>query len=189
MNLIDLQSGIREKNTSIVELESIRGIAVVLVFFFHLYGITVSGLEIKPESFSLFMSFIVGGNTGATLFFVLSGFLLSLPFIKGIQRGQLPSLVDYFISRTLRILPLYYIVVIASIIHIGNIESGIATLSFQYVGYEIYPYSLVWWTLSTEVQFYILLPLTMYLLNTRNGKLILLTILVAWVMAYYLITR
>ncbi|MFQ3325227.1 MAG: peptidoglycan/LPS O-acetylase OafA/YrhL [Pseudomonadales bacterium] len=188
MNLIDLQSGIREKNSYIAELESIRGIAVILVFFFHLYGMTISGAKIKPDSYSLPMSFIAGGNTGVTLFFVLSGFLLSLPFIKGSQRGQLPSVRDYFISRTLRILPLYYIVVVTSIIINGNLDNGIAALSFQYVGFDIFPFSVVWWTLSTEVQFYILLPLVMLLSSTRNGKLILLILLIVWAVAYYLLT-
>jgi len=39
---------------------------------FHIYGI--SGISPPPEH-SLAMSFIVSGNTGVTLFFVLSGFL------------------------------------------------------------------------------------------------------------------
>jgi peptidoglycan/LPS O-acetylase OafA/YrhL len=187
MQLVDLTSGIRDKSNYIIELESIRGIAVLFVFFYHLYGVSFSG-ETKPGSYTLPMAFIAGGNTGVTLFFVLSGFLLSLPFIKGADKGQFPSIRDYFISRTLRILPLYYLVVVASILITGNFDEGLAALTFQYVGFDIFPYSVVWWTLSTEVQFYILLPIIMFLLNSTNGRLILLVLFIFWVLSYYLLT-
>lgn len=182
MQLIDLKSGVRNQSSYIYELESIRGIAVLLVFFFHIYGISLA--ENKPEV-SFFMGYIAGGNTGVTLFFVLSGFLLSLPFIKGLGLGKHPSIRDYFVSRFLRIIPLYYLIVIISILVSGKTAAGLSALAFNYIGFEIFPYSVVWWTLSTEVQFYLLLPVVMYMLRGRVGVILLISLIIVWALWYY----
>jgi peptidoglycan/LPS O-acetylase OafA/YrhL len=182
MKWINLKSGVRNQNSYIYELESIRGIAVLLVFLFHIYGISFAGKN--PEN-SFLVSFIAGGNTGVTLFFVLSGFLLSLPFIKGLEQGKHPSIRDYFLSRFLRIIPLYYLIVIISMIATGKTTTGLFALAFNYVGFEIFPYSVVWWTLSTEVQFYLLLPAVMFMLRGRNGVILLISLFLIWACWYY----
>jgi peptidoglycan/LPS O-acetylase OafA/YrhL len=59
------------------ELDSLRGIAILLVLFFH--GSNHPGLawsEFKGPA-RLFLTASVGGWTGVYLFFVLSGFLVT----------------------------------------------------------------------------------------------------------------
>jgi peptidoglycan/LPS O-acetylase OafA/YrhL len=144
-----------------------------------------TGIPKPIPNISFAMNYIAGGNTGVTLFFVLSGFLLSLPFISGLKNKTYPSVVDYAVSRALRIIPLYYIVVIGSIIYSGQLENGIKALAFDYVGFSIFPFSVVWWTLSTEVQFYFILPLLMLLLRSNLGIIILIVIVIIWAASYY----
>lgn len=180
--LIELRSGLRDQQHYLGELESLRGIAIVLVFLFHFYGITYG---IEAGDFNLGMSFIAAGNTGVTLFFVLSGFLLSLPFLRCQQSGHNISLKDYYRARALRILPLYCFTVVVAVLISGKVYAGLKALFFAYLGFEIFPFSVVWWTLSTEVQFYLLLPAIMWLFTFRS-KLPLLLALVIWLVLYTL---
>ena len=142
-------------------MECIRGLAILLVFLFHVYGIS-SGGQGNPPSF--LMSFVVSGNTGVTLFFVLSGFLLSRPWLIALRDGPglMPGIKNYYIARILRVLPLYYVFVLFAALMTGNWPAAAEAFAFSYVGFEIFPYSVIWWTLSTEVQFYLLLPLAFY---------------------------
>lgn len=184
---LDLESGIRSSSTYIFELECIRGLAIALVFLFHIYGI--SGVS-PPTEHSLAMSFIVSGNTGVTLFFVLSGFLLGQPWLKSFIDDTIPPphLWSFYAARCLRVIPLYYAAVLFSVIVTGKWLVGLEALLFGFVGFEIFPYSVVWWTLSTEVQFYVLLPLAFLLwLSGKPGKILLLAILGVWL--YFYVSR
>jgi peptidoglycan/LPS O-acetylase OafA/YrhL len=181
---IDLESGIRAGSPYLYEVECIRGLAILLVFLFHAYGVSVGGGNQAP---GFWMSYIISGNTGVTLFFVLSGFLLSLPWLSYLQglRPTAPDLADYYRARVLRIAPLYWVAVLLAILLTGKLLVGIRAASFQFVGFEMFPYSVVWWTLATEVQFYLLLPLA-FLAFARGGsaRLCLWAVLVVWLGAY-----
>jgi peptidoglycan/LPS O-acetylase OafA/YrhL len=180
----NLNAGIRSGSTYFYELESIRGLAILLVFLFHAYGISTGG---SPRETSLLMSFIVMGNTGVTLFFVLSGFLLSLPWLKKIVNPEAakPEVRNFYIARALRVIPLYYCAVLFSIIVTGNWLVGIKALGFVFVGFENFPYSVVWWTLSTEVQFYLLLPVFLGLwCSGFAGRVVVVAALAAWAYFY-----
>ncbi|MFN8542803.1 MAG: acyltransferase family protein [Candidatus Binatia bacterium] len=92
------------------ELDALRGLAIALVFGFHAYGIG-HGLVPLPTEVSLPFAFVRAGNTGVSLFFVLSGFLLARPFLAAADSGALPSWRDFYARRALRILPMYVLVV------------------------------------------------------------------------------
>jgi peptidoglycan/LPS O-acetylase OafA/YrhL len=135
----------------------VRGIAILLVFLFHAWGITMGKAD-GPIPF--WLGYVVAGNTGVTLFFVLSGFLLSLPWLRsGRGEADRPRIRNYYMARVLRILPLYLFTVALASVASGNWEAGLRAAVFQFVGFEMFPYSVVWWTLVTEVQFYLVLPL------------------------------
>jgi peptidoglycan/LPS O-acetylase OafA/YrhL len=96
------------------ELDSLRGIAVLLVLFFH--GFNYPGLvwsQFKGPS-RLFITACLGGWTGVYLFFVLSGFL-----ITGILLDSKPKPHYYrrfYIRRALRILPAFYLILLLLIV-------------------------------------------------------------------------
>lgn len=179
---IDLDAGLRG-GRYLLELECVRGLAILLVFLFHAWGITVGRAE-GPVPF--WLGYVVAGNTGVTLFFVLSGFLLSLPWLR-CARGKAarPKTRNYYLARALRILPLYLTAVALATLASGNWGAGLRAALFQFVGFEIFPYSVVWWTLLTEVQFYLLLPLFwLAWLHPGWPRRALQLVLAAWLISY-----
>jgi peptidoglycan/LPS O-acetylase OafA/YrhL len=109
-----------------------------------------------------------------SLFFILSGFLLSMPFLAQVAGGKAVSLRRYAGRRALRILPLYYSAVVAAAVLAASapreVWRGVPYLLFlNGFGYTtpLQPYSAVWWSLATEAQFYVLLPLLPLLFSPR----------------------
>lgn len=184
--------GVRASATYLPELESLRGIAIVLVVLYHTDAIVcrtegASGIVATPLS-----AFVHAGHSGVTLFFVLSGFLLSLPFFAEAAGRKRVRLGDYYRRRALRILPLYYAaVLVASVLTAAtaaDVLRGLPYLTFLNafadVATPLPPYSGVWWSLATEVQFYLLLPLLPVCLRSRRGRWIGALALGSYIAAY-----
>jgi peptidoglycan/LPS O-acetylase OafA/YrhL len=78
MNKILKILGISDKGGRLHELDGIRGIAVLMVFLYHVWT-TSGGMQLslfnKDVSFML-----MWGHSGVDLFYILSGFLLFKPF-------------------------------------------------------------------------------------------------------------
>ena len=174
-----LQSGIRGGGY-LSQIYALRGLAILLVFFFHAWGISGGSAGSEP---SLWFSYVVAGRTGVTLFFVISGFLLSIPWLRALRSSDvaMPSLKNYYAARVLRIVPLYYLAVFMACVVSGYWNAGFKAFTFQFIGFEIFPFSVVWWTLVTEVQFYLVLPLLIWLLaSSGKSRLFLLLVLILW---------
>ena len=104
-----------------------------------------------------------------TCFFVLSGFLLTLPFARFALTGKKhPSLVRYYKRRLLRVFPAYYaqlfiILVTGAWFVTWKPLDGVALLAhlamFFNMGWEqVRPLVGLWWTLPVELLFYLVLP-------------------------------
>src|SRR5262245_41113878 len=93
----------RDGGDAIPALTSLRFLAALLVFLFH-FG---------PEGG---LWDIVGGegHVGVGVFFTLSGFLITARYGDRLARGG--SLKTYVLRRVARILPLYYAVLILSLL-------------------------------------------------------------------------
>jgi peptidoglycan/LPS O-acetylase OafA/YrhL len=176
-------SGLRGTSSHLFGIECLRGLAVLLVFLFHANG--VSQL-IPRENPGLLEAFVLVGNTGVTLFFVLSGFLLSLPWLKTLARTpqEVPNLRAYAAARALRILPLYYTAILVAALDLHDADLILPAAAFQMLGFEYFPHSVVWWTLITEVQFYLLLPALGWMLLAPRRRYALLVLLGLWLGAY-----
>lgn len=149
-------------------LTGLRAIAAGWVVLFHLWllatapVVRVFGLDLTP----LFAC----GYLGVDLFFVLSGFLLGLPFLAWAQGLRpFPHLGRFWKRRCLRVLPAYFIQ-LATLIAVGWVLAGsppiglgklLAYLSMEFVFVDgISPLlNGVWWSLPVEWNFYIVLPL------------------------------
>jgi peptidoglycan/LPS O-acetylase OafA/YrhL len=91
-----------DRRFQIDALDGVRGLAVLLVFLSHCSN---KGVSLVP-----YTDFRGMGKTGVWLFFLLSSFLLTYPFIaKGKQSFTLPSLTNYAWRRVLRVYPLYFL--------------------------------------------------------------------------------
>lgn len=147
-------------------LDDLRAIAITLVVLMHGYAAFVP----RPDSIkNPLLIFIYAGGTGVTLFFILSGYLVSMPFIKAAQEGHTYSVSEHFKQRALRILPTYYFYVLVSCALTGRFDQFIPALFFLVDSNELSIYSNVWWSLTTEVQFYLAIPLIFYLARHKHA--------------------
>lgn len=168
----------------IPEVDGLRFVAIAAVVLFHLNGFTLAkhmdGASIRPGEAWL-VEFLSLGHYGVHLFFVLSGFLLSLPFAKAkLGAGKQPALRSYFLRRLTRLEPPY----IAAMLlwFIGGLiakDPGagfakwphlLASLGYQHNLIYGEPSTIagVAWSLEIEVQFYILAPLLAGVFALRN---------------------
>ncbi len=188
-------AGIRASASFFPELESLRGWAILLVFLFHADG-AITGDGPIGTTVSPALAFITAGHTGVTLFFVLSAFLLARPFLEEGRGGRRVERKNFFRRRVLRIMPLYAAAVAAAVAlsysNAGALVDGLCALFFlnSFTGSvsSLIPYSAVWWSLATEVQFYLVLPLLGLSLRTRIGRIIGIAVLLAWAIAYAVVT-
>lgn len=155
----------------IAALTGLRGVAAFLVFLYH-YEMLHPGirLDLAVPWIGKGLQFPLGfGFVGVDIFFVLSGFLLSLPFAAAAIRGQpLPPLQPYFTRRFLRVFPAYYaqLFIILAVggwfviwEPLGVLNFIAHLLMFFNIGWEpVRPMVGVWWTLPVEMGFYLILP-------------------------------
>ncbi|MDX6375119.1 MAG: hypothetical protein QOD98_4107 [Nocardioidaceae bacterium] len=114
---------------------------------------------------------------GVTLFFVLSGFLLSRPWFVAAALGERePSARHYLWKRALRILPLYWVVVVAAfLVDPQNKDATWQDWVSQLTLTQLYRHDLLassltqMWSLCTEVAFYLVLPLICVALIGRRA--------------------
>lgn len=172
--------GLRSPTRYMPQLEALRGWAILLVVVFHYFGILFNGgAGGLPESSPLWLRVVAAGNTGVTLFFVLSGFLLTQPFILALRNGEQIGFASFYGARLLRIVPLYYCAVLIACL-VSPSSSALKALLFIPIGFDIFPFSVPWWSLSTEMQFYLLLPWLMLALRYRSGRYWLAGIVLLW---------
>jgi peptidoglycan/LPS O-acetylase OafA/YrhL len=170
-------------------LTGLRGLAALAVLLLHAY--ILGG---QPASLSAPVRWLLGmGWSGVDVFFVLSAFLLSLPFLRAQAAGQVVSLRRYFWRRALRILPAYYaqIVVLLLAGALGAswawreptmpsvLAHGLLWLNAWPL---VHPQVPLWWTLPVEAGFYLLLPWFARLLRPGRWQWLLVFIVLsqAW---------
>src|SRR5262245_41212980 len=114
-------AGQRRERRYFPELESLRGIAISQVFAMHSSGWILGVFAMHSSgwilgglagSSSLLVALVMSDRLGVDLFFVLSAFLLSLPFLEDAAGGPRVPVRRYFERRVLRILPAYYVAVV-----------------------------------------------------------------------------
>ena len=165
-------------------LDGIRGLAILMVLWFHFVGNTlptnsVEGAIIRVSNY---------GSYGVELFFVLSGFL-----ITGIlydAHNEPHYFRNFYMRRVLRIFPLYY-GVLALVFFVAPLIPLLRGPMLDYLadrqawawlyGVNVYigmdgdwsfSYLDHFWSLSVEEHFYLFWPLVVFLLARRPRVLI-----------------
>src|SRR5579872_4287952 len=167
--LEDRQSG--GKQNTIAVLDGVRAIAFLIVMVFHINRITGDNLwdRMANPLASLATSISTAGGTGVTLFFVLSGFLLFMPFAKSLLfNNPWPLARVFYMRRFLRIIPAYYVCLFLIILttHPEYLQRDHLQYLFLFLTFFMDSSRTTFrqvngpfWTLATEWQFYMLLPL------------------------------
>jgi peptidoglycan/LPS O-acetylase OafA/YrhL len=158
-----------QRNT-IAFLDGVRGFACLMVIWFHIYRIPrdLNIWDPSTSSYPLLDSFLFFGRNGVTLFFVLSGFLLFLPFAKALLFEEpWPSIRQYYARRVFRILPAYYLTLILIVLVFERqyLEprhwQELALFFTMFMDSTQATYKQLnapFWTLAIEWQYYLLLP-------------------------------
>lgn len=114
------------------------------------------------------------GWIGVDLFFVISGFLITKILFE--NRGAKNFFSAFYIRRALRILPIYFIVVVPLVIFhlIWNDVPAYVPLSYLLYFQNSFALDYGWlqglahtWTLAIEEQFYLFFPLLLYFIKPR----------------------
>jgi len=155
-------------------LDGLRGLAVLAVVWHH----TTYGFAAFPAS--------TRGFLGVDLFFVLSGFLIVTLLLREQDATGRVSLARFYLRRTLRIFPIYYLLLGVIAIESFLRPSAHATAFLSNLPFYL-TYTSNWltddgtilflaWSLATEEQFYLLWP---PLEVALRGRWILVAIVIA----------
>ena len=157
----------RGQSFDVPALDGIRALSVLLVFVAH------AGLGDR-----------VPGGFGVTVFFFLSGYLITtLLRLEADWLGRI-SLRDFYLRRALRILPPMYLVLLAAIaatlagVLPGSISVAVTAIQAVHLSnyYSIVrgwdglaPGTAIYWSLAVEEHFYLMFPLTYIVLRRYMG--------------------
>ena len=175
----------------IPEVDGLRFIAISTVLFHHLMAMFLSNSGRSPEVRTVAEWFTAAdqswlvmpaycGHFGVNLFFVISGFILALPFAKrAFNEQSAPDLKSYYLRRITRIEPPYAIcLIVYFLIHWEQRGEG-PQLIPNLIASLFYSHGLVYgrdssingvtWSLEIEIQFYLLVPLLVRMFGLRNA--------------------
>lgn len=150
-------------------LNGIRAIAALLVLIAHINQfINLFKLESGQYFFTGMASYAV------TLFFVLSGYLITYLLLKEKEKYNSISFKDFYIRRILRIWPVYYGVIILAlslIIIVPALQANYPNLTKTFIYYSLFIANIGYalnlgfititplWSVGSEEQFYLFWPI------------------------------
>ncbi len=174
-----------------------RGLAALGVVLRH-YG---SHLTAYPKLSSFFMF----GQNGVFVFFLISGFIIVYSLSR--SKYEPKQFFKFLLKRSIRIDPSYFVAILLTIVlfeflaylpsfkghRFVFIPGQLIAHIFYVVPFTKYPfYNHVFWTLSVEFQFYLLVGILYFLSDNRIFKLTFLvlfslTCLIPFSNSYYLV--
>lgn len=152
-------------------LTGLRGAAATAVLCFHVWlFLGQPHLWIGNDRYGYPLHALAAcGYLGVDLFFVLSGFLLALPFLAAVRGERTwPTLATFFVRRARRVLPALWVQIallfVLGLLLSGTVPFGLRTallhgLFLQYLVKAPGEINPVYWTLPVEWWFYFTLPL------------------------------
>lgn len=168
----------------------LRGLAALAVVAYHCQNYIRPHLADKIVLFGKDFTwlFVFNGYMAVIIFFTLSGYLMFKAFIEGRFDNTFNGALQFYYSRAKRIFPLYYFLAVIFLVLLfpklfspENISLVWHVLTFTYSGDAAFVPAF--WSLSVEVQFYILMPLIFYVCQKYLGlfgKIFVLMTLVAF---------
>lgn len=167
--------------------DGLRGIAVILVILAHGELWQLMGLE------GTILASVLTAQFGVTVFFILSGFLITSLLLEERQATGAINLVNFYIRRSLRIFPLYFLSIsIMPALHYAGLlkvrscalfHAYTYTLNFAPKWCVLASYSH-FWSLAVEENFYLVWPLA-FLMGRRLALAFMCVILLACVLVSF----
>lgn len=164
---------INDRTRNIPSLDGMRAISILLVVGAHSSQSLSRFVKIAPSSYVLF------AHTGVSVFFVISGFLITSLLLKELHLTDTINLKRFYVRRALRIFPAFYLYLgtmfvlalcgvfqtplrafLFAAIYASNyyLGPGGGFLGLQHI-----------WSLCVEEQFYLLWPAALLLIGRRRA--------------------
>jgi peptidoglycan/LPS O-acetylase OafA/YrhL len=165
-------------------LDGLRFIAFFFVFSEHILWAAVKTLNVQSPFWEhVLYTLFANGGLGVSVFFVLSGFLITFLILKEIEVLGKLDIKGFYIRRFLRIWPLYYLVLIFAFYVYPFLISFIHPNQDVFGDRQVYYFSFlsnfdlihiakeelngsfltgVTWSVAVEEQFYLIWPLLFY---------------------------
>jgi peptidoglycan/LPS O-acetylase OafA/YrhL len=172
----------RELSGWLPQLDGLRGVSILMVLAAHVYTPGWPHLE---------------GRYGVTVFFVLSGFLITRLLLREEQETGAINLLSFYVRRTFRLFPIYYLVLAVYCLlifglglHSDGRQEFARNLPFYLTYMQEIPFfrdvahsgemfSMPFghsWSLGIEEKFYLLWPVVSFrLLRNQNARIALAT--------------
>ena len=183
----------KDKKIFFPNLDGLRFVAFMMVFVWHALKAPFDLLHIENPFVQKFFYYFLNGKTGVSIFFVLSGFLITYLILAEIELNGKLDVLKFYIRRSLRIWPLYFLVLLLVFVgmpiamrftganwsefdmrplfyflFIGNFD---VLRIYLTNGTDLLP-STVTWSVAIEEQFYFAWPLFFTLLPAKFFKYI-----------------
>ena len=169
----------------IPELDGLRFLAIFMVVAYHVDQqlLLKADQALTQHGCVPVLRLIGNGSRGVEIFFVISGFLLGLPFARHALLAGVPvSIGRYYLRRLTRLEPPYlFNLVVLSIAILIYQHAAVRDLLQHFVASALYIHEAVYgrvstingvtWTLEIELQFYLLLPLLALALRVRAASI------------------
>ena len=155
------------RSRSIPSLDGLRAIAVFTVILGHTRSPLLDRVPLG--------SFFRNGEQGVAVFFAISGFLITHLLLKELRRERGIHLRRFYLRRTLRIFPPYYVYLaaVAALSLFQNAATdGRSMLAAVTYTWNYVPRAAGWnlghcWSLAVEEQFYAIWPVCMKFFSRR----------------------
>jgi peptidoglycan/LPS O-acetylase OafA/YrhL len=155
-------------------VDMMRGSAATTVMFAH--AALLGGNVITPLVADVPSLLSHLGSTAVWLFFVVSGFVISRPFIRSLLHGSpRPGMRSYAIRRMARIYPVYWVCALVTVVAVGWAGAGaVSKIAHVLLLHNVIPgrqhaFIPVSWTLTLEVLFYAAVPIGAMVLRWSTG--------------------
>jgi peptidoglycan/LPS O-acetylase OafA/YrhL len=166
-------------NKRLPQVDFLRGLAAFAVFIFHVTMVVGFDKRVLPpisafgavwKNIPAVFSF---GASGVSLFFVVSGFCLALKVLRA--GPDSPVYSKYLLERFTRLYPAYFVAVLFSLAvatalqHAWSLPEAASLLVFFQGFIQTWHFSVngALWSMSTEVQFYLVFPFVLVLFVKR----------------------
>lgn len=156
-------------------LDGLRAVSICMVVIGHCSS-TVPGLS--PTALTL-LRFVGNGQLGVSVFFVISGFLITTLLVREQLATRQINLRNFYIRRAFRIFPAFYaywsfvlILTVLGCIRLSHSDLiSAAVYIWNYVPRQVDTWFLGHtWSLSVEEQFYLLWPVVLWLATAKRAK-------------------
>ncbi len=161
-------------------LDGLRGLAALGVLFHHTFSAGLDPAAPQPWHLRILAFGSFYGYTGVTLFFVLSGYLITSLLLK--DRNRPAYFRDFYWKRVFRILPALLLVLgITYLLGYTSVTTIVLALLFVQCFDHLLHLQTTgpFWSLSIEEQFYFLWPAVVRKLSARRMHLLLVLICIA----------